>query len=119
MKKLISLSLVLAMLLSVMIPMMASADEEVVISFFDKNSGVRTFDDPVAKELEARTGVKIDLVSPTGNPAEKLSLMLAGQNYPDIVLMDRGSDIVNQYIEAGALVISIRCPMSLPCTARP
>lgn len=104
MKKLISLSLVLAMLLSVMIPMMASADEEVVISFFDKNSGVRTFDDPVAKELEARTGVKIDLVSPTGNPAEKLSLMLAGQNYPDIVLMDRGSDIVNQYIEAGALV---------------
>ncbi|MCI6757046.1 MAG: extracellular solute-binding protein [Lachnospiraceae bacterium] len=83
----------------------ASAENgAVTLSFFDKNSGTRTFDDPVAKELEKRTGVKINLVSPTGDPAEKLSLMLAAQDYPDIVLMDRGSDIVNQYIEAGALV---------------
>ncbi len=104
MKKLVSLLLTAALLLAVLLPVTAGAEDAVVISFFDKNSGVRTFDDPVAKELEARTGVKIDLVSPTGNPAEKLSLMLAGQNYPDIVLMDRGSDIVNQYIEAGALV---------------
>lgn len=75
-----------------------------IISFFDKNSGVKTFDDPVALELMKRTGVTINLVSPTGDPGEKLSLMLAGQDYPDIVLMDRGSDIVNQYIEAGALI---------------
>ncbi|MDO4292453.1 MAG: extracellular solute-binding protein [Eubacteriales bacterium] len=75
-----------------------------IISFFDKNSGTRTFDDPIAQELMKRTGVTINLISPTGDPAEKLSLMLAGQDYPDIVLMDRGSDIVNQYIEAGALV---------------
>lgn len=75
-----------------------------IISFFDKNSGTRTFDDPVALELMKRTGVTVNLVSPTGDPGEKLSLMLAGQDYPDIVLMDRGSDIVNQYIEAGALI---------------
>ena len=75
-----------------------------IISFFDKNSGTRTFDDPVALELMNRTDVTINLISPTGDPAEKLSLMLAGQDYPDIVLMDRGSDIVNQYIEAGALI---------------
>ncbi|MBQ9210846.1 MAG: extracellular solute-binding protein [Clostridia bacterium] len=103
MKKLLGLALAVVMVLSMMLPA-AFADDAVTISFFDKNSGVRTFDDPVAKELEARTGVKIDLISPSGNPAEKLSLMLAGQNYPDIVLMDRSSDIVNQYIEAGALV---------------
>jgi len=102
MKKFVSL-LVAAMLLTAMLPL-AGAEGQVTISFFDKNSGVRTFDDPVAKALEERTGVKIDLVSPSGDPGEKLSLMLAGQNYPDIVLMDRGSDIVNQYIEAGALV---------------
>lgn len=36
--------------------------------------------------------------------AGKLNLMLTGQNYPDIVLMDRGNDIVNRYIEAGALL---------------
>ncbi len=104
MKKLVSLILAAVMALAVMLPLAASAEEPVTISFFDKNSGVRTFTDPVAVELEKRTGVKIDLISPSGNPAEKLSLMLAGQNYPDIVLMDRGSDIVNQYIEAGALV---------------
>ena len=81
-----------------------NADGQVTISFFDKNSGTRTFTDPVALELEARTGVTIDLISPTGDPGEKLALMLASQDYPDIVLMDRSSDIVNQYIEAGALV---------------
>ncbi|MBQ9262728.1 MAG: extracellular solute-binding protein [Clostridia bacterium] len=102
MKKLVGLLLAAMMVLSIMAP--ALADDAVTISFFDKNSGVRAFDDPVAKALEERTGVKIDLISPSGNPGEKLSLMLAGLNYPDIVLMDRGSDIVNQYIEAGALV---------------
>ncbi len=102
MKKWLSMLLAALMVLAMMLP--ALAEESVTISFFDKNSGVREFTDPVAKELEKRTGVKIDLVSPTGNPAEKLSLMLSGNDYPDIVLMDRSSDIVNQYIEAGALV---------------
>ena len=104
MKKLVGLMLAVMMALTVMLPIAALADEPVTISFFDKNSGVRTFDDPVAKELEKRTGIKLDLISPSGNPGEKLSLMLAGLNYPDIILMDRGSDIVNQYIEANALV---------------
>jgi len=104
MKRQIAMALAAAMVMSAMTVMPAAAEEEVTISFFDKNSGVRTFDDPVALELMKRTGVTIKLESPSGDPGEKLSLMLAGQNYPDIVLMDRGSDIVNQYIEAGALV---------------
>ena len=105
MKRQLGLALASAMLFScAMVPTLAVAEEEVTLSFFDKNSGVRTFDDPVALELMKRTGVNLQLESPSGDPGEKLSLMLAGQNYPDIVLMDRGSDIVNQYIEAGALV---------------
>lgn len=101
MKKICTILLALAL---VMCMSMGALAEGATLSFFDKNSGVRTFDDPVALELMARTGVSISLVNPTGNPAEKLSLMLAGIDYPDIVLMDRSSDIVNQYIEAGALV---------------
>ena len=54
MKKLVSLMLAVMLALAIMAP--ALADEPVTISFFDKNSGVRTFDDPIAKELEARTG---------------------------------------------------------------
>ena len=98
MKKILALVLAMMMLTAV-----ACADG-VTISFFDKNSGTRTFTDPVALKLEEVTGVTIDLQQPTGDPGEKLALMLAGVNYPDIVLMDRSSDIVNQYIEAGALV---------------
>ena len=63
-----------------------------------------TLDDPVAKAIEDKTGGKIQADIPTGDPLEKLNLMLTGQNYPDIVLMDRGNDIVNRYIEAGALL---------------
>lgn len=84
-------------------PAVADGDRP-TISFFDKNSGIKAFDDRIAVELQNRTGVNINLISPTGDPGEKLSLMLAGQDYPDIILMDRGSDIVNKYIEAGALV---------------
>lgn len=105
MKKRIALLLASVMAVSSMTVIPAAADEErPTISFFDKNSGIKAFDDRIAEELMNRTGVNIDLISPTGDPGEKLSLMLAGQDYPDIILMDRSSDIVNKYIEAGALV---------------
>ncbi len=82
----------------------AGAEETVTLTFFDKNSGSNTFDDPVAQAIEEKTGVTIEVENPTGDPLEKLNLMLTGQNYPDIVLMDRGNEIVSRYIEAGALI---------------
>lgn len=78
--------------------------EPVKISFFDPNSGSRTWDDRIAAEVTKRTGVTVEIQNPTGDPAEKLALMLAGQDYPDIVMMSRSGDIVNKYIEAGALL---------------
>ena len=81
-----------------------TSDNNVSITFFDKNAGSNTFDDPIAQEIMNRTGVTIEVENPTGDPLEKLNLMLTGQNYPDIVLMDRGNEIVNRYIEAHALV---------------
>lgn len=82
----------------------SDAGDVVTVTFFDKNSGSKLFDDRVAQEIMKRTGVKVDIQNPTGDPSEKLSLLLAGKDYPDIVLMDRGSDLVNKYIDAGALV---------------
>lgn len=81
-----------------------ASTDGVTISIFDKNSGSNTFDDPVAKAIMEKTGINIQVENPSGDPLEKLNLMLAGQNYPDIVLMERGNDIVNRYIEAGALI---------------
>lgn len=85
-------------------PAGSKTDEKVTITFFDKNSGSKTFDDAVAKTIMEKTGVNIEVENPSGDPLEKLNLMLTGQNYPDIVLMDRGNEIVNRYIEAGALI---------------
>jgi putative aldouronate transport system substrate-binding protein len=80
------------------------SSKKITITFFDKNSGSKTFDDVIAKEIMAKTGVTIQVENPTGDPLEKLNLMLSGENYPDIVLMDRSKKIVNRYIEAGALI---------------
>lgn len=82
-----------------------SADaESVTLTVFDKNSKSYKWDDRIAKEVTKRTGVHIEIQNPTGDPKEKLALLLAGQDYPDIVLMDRGDEIVKKYIDAGALI---------------
>ena len=95
----------------------ASSAEEggvITLTVFDKNSGSKMFDDPVSQQIMDVVGVKLEVESPTGDPDEKLNLMLSGQNYPDIVLMGQG-DITNRYIEAGALIeldelIDENCP---------
>jgi len=77
--------------------------EAITLTFFDKNIG-EPFTDPVAQAITERTGIIIEIQQPTGNPEEKLNLMLASGDLPDIVLMDRRSDIVSKYIAAGALI---------------
>ena len=81
----------------------SNSGEVITLTFFDKNTG-DAFDNPVAQAITEKTGIKIEVQQPTGNPEEKLNLMLASGDLPDIVLMDRRSDIVNKYIAAGALV---------------
>lgn len=92
----------------------SSDDDVVTLTFFDKNSGSKTFDDPVAQKIMEETGIKLEVENPTGDPDEKLNLMLSGQNYPDIVLIGQG-ELVTRYIEAGALIelddlIEENCP---------
>ncbi len=75
----------------------------ITLTWFDKNTG-EAFTDPVAEVIKQKTGINIEIQQPTGDPNEKLVLMMTGDTLPDVVLMDRRSDIVNQYIEAGALI---------------
>lgn len=81
----------------------SGGDGIVTITFFDKNSGSKTFTDEVAQKIMDETGVRLSVENPSGDPDEKLNLMLTGQNYPDIVLMGQG-ELVTRYIEAGALI---------------
>jgi putative aldouronate transport system substrate-binding protein len=74
----------------------------ITFTFFDKNVG-DAFDNPVAKEITRRTGVNLEIQQPTGNPSEKLNLMLASNDLPDLLSISRG-DILDKYIAAGALL---------------
>ena len=76
---------------------------DITLTFFDKNTG-NGFTDPVAQKIIEETGVNLEIQQPTGDPEEKLNLMLASGDLPDIVLMDRRSDIVKRYIAAGGLI---------------
>ncbi|GGA30348.1 ABC transporter substrate-binding protein [Paenibacillus physcomitrellae] len=75
----------------------------ITLTWFDKNTG-DAFNNPVAKAITEKTGVTIEVQQPTGNPAEKLNLMLASNDLPDVVMLDRGSDIMNKYISSGAII---------------
>jgi len=77
--------------------------EPIKITIFDKNAS-GAFDDPIAKKITEKTGVTVEIIEATGNPEEKLSLMLTSGDLPDVVLIDRRSDTVKKYIAAGALI---------------
>lgn len=77
--------------------------EPITLTFFDKNTGDK-FDNAVAQEITKRTGVTIEIQQPTGNPTEKLNLMLASEDLPDIIMFDRSSDLVAKYIESRAII---------------
>jgi putative aldouronate transport system substrate-binding protein len=72
-------------------------------TWFDKNTG-DAFTNPVAQAITQKTGVTVEIQQPTGNPLEKLNLMLASNSLPDVIMLDRGSDIMNKYVASGAIV---------------
>lgn len=80
-------------------------EKGITITIFDKNAMNDTFDDRVAQEIMKRTGIKIELADPTENPEEKLNLMLAYKDYPDIMLMNlKGGDMINKYISSEVFI---------------
>lgn len=78
------------------------AVQEPEITVFDINSGDHKFDDRIAREIMARTGVKINIMDPTDDSKEKINLMLAYQDYPDMILISIES--IGRFEEAGYLV---------------
>ncbi|MFF2092168.1 extracellular solute-binding protein [Paenibacillus sp. NPDC058174] len=81
----------------------STTKKPITLTLFDKNVG-DPFTNPVAKEITERTGVFIEVQQPTGNPDEKLNLMLVSGDLPDIALIDRREATLNKYIAGGALI---------------
>ena len=77
-------------------------EEIPTLTMFDINAGSHRFDDRIAKEIMDRTGVKIQVIDPTEDSAEKVNLMLAYKDYPDMILVGLGS--IGRYQSSGALV---------------
>ena len=82
----------------------ASDGEVKTITVFNSGGTVKDFDDPVAQQIEEKTGFRIEYVDGAGAVEEKLNLMLSGQTYPDIVYLDNASPVRKAYEEAGALI---------------
>lgn len=60
-------------------------------------------EDDVSKYIQDRFNVKINQSGAEGDPKEKLNVLIASDNLPDVVIMDRGADW-KKVIQAGKLV---------------
>ncbi len=82
----------------------SSTDENGVTTLTFYNADLQKDDpwtDPVAEKLTEKTGVKLEVEHPVGEDKQKVSLMIAEQNFPDMIYAkgDTGS-----LIDAGALI---------------
>ncbi|MBO0993359.1 ABC transporter substrate-binding protein [Bacillus sp. SD088] len=80
----------------------SKSDEPITLTFFnaDLNSDV-SFDDPVAKEITKRTGIKLDIQHPVGGDEQAIPLMIASGEYPDMIFA-KGD--IGKLIEAGGVI---------------
>lgn len=75
----------------------------VSFSFFsaDPNSNWNKMQDSVGKAITAKTGVTLDAEFAVADPSQKLALIVASGDYPDL-LSAKGD--VDKFIEAGAMI---------------
>lgn len=82
----------------------ASTDGEVkTITIFNSGGTVPEFKDPVASQIQEKTGFKMEYVDGAGAVEEKLNDAFR-PDYPDIVYLDSASPVRKAYEEAGALI---------------
>ena len=81
----------------------SSADSDGVteLTFYNADGQEDPWTDPVAEAITEATGVKLKTDYPVSSDDQKVALMIAEQNYPDLIFAkgDAGS-----LIEAGALI---------------
>lgn len=65
----------------------------------DVNNNYEDFKSPVAKKNQEATGVTLKEEFPVGDLDQAISIMIAGDKYPDLIFSDQ-----TKYIDAGALI---------------
>ncbi len=83
------------------VPGTGSTGGEVVLTFYNADGKEDPWTDPVALALTEKTGVRLQTEYPVSSDDQRIALMIAEQNYPDMIYAkgDAGS-----LIDAGALI---------------
>ena len=74
----------------------------ITLTAYDKNVTTSFGNDDVSSEIIKKTGVTLDYNQASGDAKEKLNLMLASNDYPDLILIDRSSGMIDKFISAKA-----------------
>ena len=67
---------------------------------YDINPNYTGFEDPIGREITKRTGIKLDIEYPVGDPEERITLMIASGEYPDLIF-HKGA---GKFVDAGAFI---------------
>lgn len=85
------------------LPFMADADDPITFSCFVRDPGQNPAkDNPALNKIKELTGVSIEFEFLVGDLDQKAGVMLAGGDYPDIIMSDLSYNA--RMVEAGALI---------------
>lgn len=82
-------------------PEAAMSTDPITLKFYSADSVGDEWSDPVAQKITELTGVTIETDYPVGGDTERIALMIASQDYPDIIFAKGDT---NQLVDAGALI---------------
>ncbi|MFC5471204.1 ABC transporter substrate-binding protein [Cohnella suwonensis] len=82
-------------------PTQAIDTSPISFSFFSVGSNWNNMQDDIGKEMTIRTGVTLDAEVSLGNPGEKIGLIAASGEYPDLI---SPTGELNKLVDAGAMI---------------
>ncbi len=102
MKKALLVSLCLLLVGCTGIMALAAAKEPLILTMFsgDINPDDTGFEDPIAKKITEITGVKLKVEYPVGEYEQKVTLMIASGDYPDLIFHKNAGP----FVDAGAFI---------------
>lgn len=83
------------------IPAMAEGGDVIELTFYNADGQEDPWTDPVAEAITAATGVKLKTDYPVSSDDQKIALMIAEQNFPDMIYAKGDAQ---SPIDAGALI---------------
>ena len=84
-------------------PTKAVDKSPITITFYNQDANPKgvAFNDPVAKKITELTGVTLKIEAPVGGSTERIPLMIASGDYPDMIYAKGDT---NKLVDAGALI---------------